>query len=341
MMTPDVSGAAKCARRAAEQFNDECIRVLVVGAATGTNDLATIQTHVLPVLTEHNGGKPMPIEILLVDRPGNDFNSLVAECSRVEAAIARSRAPGLVSISAKIGCAQERLARDSSIHMVLCLSVLHWRGETKAGVEETATGRLAAFFRHRAAELRSGGQIVACFDGSRPGTSHQFARVYNTLRLALHGADYDETDPARTMWRPATDAIQRAEVKQALVGVDLVEVNLTIADVPCPLLLDWSKTKDSSLFGSRVADAALAFARPLLESSIVGAGAAHGFVRDGGDEEGADGCRSKALFWETLWNRVSCIAKGAPRSSHTGGDVVFLRVAKVGTAPASLPRYAK
>lgn len=172
LASPMLKTAATAAARAALAFGSEAIRILVIGAATGSNDVAAINMHVVPAMRE--AAPALPVSAVFTDVPSNDWNVLVLELAKLE---------GVSVSSASIGFLDAKIVLDQSIHLVLCFSALHWQSKLpwgtdtselneaisylalpprpKAQIVASADAQLARFFKHRMAELVPGGQVRA------------------------------------------------------------------------------------------------------------------------------------------------------------------------------------
>jgi len=329
LASPALRKAAAAAVAKAVRHGDPCVSILVIGAATGVNDLAAIEADVLPEI--RGSTKDLPVHILFTDLPSNEYNTLLANMSKFEVA------HGNVWLTAKVGYSAQPIAPPESVHLVLCFSTLHWVQELPWGTDQSALDgaisyvqlpptpkealraaadtELTGFFASRFAELRAGAQIVAVFDGETDLCTHQFAQTYHLLRRGLDELVSEGLLPADIIQRYfiPTASFSEARVRAVVesIGGEIIDANFL--DIPCPYQLEWQASNDAVTHGVQVATAVVGCMKKQLEVSMVACGKSE-------SEAGS--------LIEELLARLSKIAEGAPKEFHTGGITAFVHLAK-------------
>ena len=116
LAAPMLRSAAESAGKAAVANGDPCIGLLIVGPATGANDIAAIKKDVLPALKMY--APALPIRALFADLESNEWDRLLPEMNKL-------LEDGVTS-SATIGLAKDVVTAPASIHLAISFSTLHW-----------------------------------------------------------------------------------------------------------------------------------------------------------------------------------------------------------------------
>jgi salicylate 1-O-methyltransferase len=142
------------------------------GSAEGRNSLAPVGTAVRVLRRRHRA----PINVVHVDRPSNDFASLFG-LLRTDPQSYLAAAEGVFAYAAGASF-YDRVFPAEQVCLAWCSIALHWLGALPVGVQghvwpshltgaerepfaRQADADWRAFLRHRAAELRPGGRLVA------------------------------------------------------------------------------------------------------------------------------------------------------------------------------------
>lgn len=328
LASPMLSGAARAAAKAALQNSDRAIVMLVVGPATGVNDVAAIKKYVLPEF--HAVAPSLPIRALFADLASNEWLPLMNEMSTLEG----------IECSATIGLAQKPIvAVPKSVHFVMCMSALHWITDLpwasdqselggavsyvtlppkpKADLRGAANAQLHSFFRERLKELAPDGQMVLTFDGETSVKTHQFALTYHLLEAGLKEMIADGKFPADLLTKYFIPTVPFG--KEHLDGILAKEasgevVESSFLDIPCPYVLAYNQDKDSTKCGCEVGNAIIACVKKQVKEALATCG--------------VDENKHEALIAE-LQGRCAKIGAGSPEKYNTSGITAFLQVRKV------------
>jgi len=317
--------AATAAAEAAVQNGDSYVGLLVVGPATGVNDIASIKKDVLPAMRLVTA---LPIRLLFADLPSNDSRMLLAEAATLEDG-------ENIWATAKVGFAAKRITESESLHFVMSLSTLHWMQQLPWGTDQAQLGgaisyvtlppspmaelraladeELQGFFSSRMAELRPGGQMVATFDGETSDVSHQFSRTYFLAEKALKAMIEEELLPHDFMLHYFIPTVSYSEERcnAMLTECGLNAIEKTFLDIPCPYLLAWQANHDSVKHADEVANAFLACFKQQLLDAMAACKVPEG----------------ESLL-QQLRSRMSKFVAEAPAQFHTGGITAFVHTAK-------------
>uniref|UniRef100_A0A0G4HV30 Methyltransferase domain-containing protein n=1 Tax=Chromera velia CCMP2878 TaxID=1169474 RepID=A0A0G4HV30_9ALVE len=175
---------------------DDPIRLLVIGCATGRNDCLTLKRFILPVIRRRF--PESEIEIVFADVPETEW----AQVKKNSQAILETAFPSLF-VSLVPGTFTSQLVSSSSVHLVICLSCIHWIEKVPEGLSpltvsyegacdeerrlfrDASRDALQNFFRHRVKELKKGGTLVVSMDGEGDGMRAQVSGGVLCLDAAI------------------------------------------------------------------------------------------------------------------------------------------------------------
>jgi len=265
------------------------------------------------------------------DVPSNDFRILLAEAAKLDDG-------ENIWASAKAGFAAKRITDTESVHFVMSFSTLHWMQQLPWGTDQATLGgaisyvtlqpspmaklraladeELQGFFSSRMAELRTGGQVVATFDGETSDVSHQFSRTYFLAEKALKSMIEEELLPQDFLMNYFIPTVSYSEERcnAVLAECGLNTIENTFLDIPCPYLLAWQANHDKAKHGEEVAKAFIAcFKQQLLDAMAAC--------------KVPEVAKGESLLQQLL-SRMSKFAAEAPAQFHTGGVTAFVRIAK-------------
>ncbi|WP_372570907.1 hypothetical protein [Ruegeria jejuensis] len=156
------------------------LRLVDYGCGPGMSAIETVR----PAIAAYRARHPdAPIVVCHADQAGNDWNALFGLVAGPGGYLA-GNAP--LRVEAAVGSFYERLAAENSVSLGTCFFASHWlshavrldapgtvlfdhlQGAARAQLTEVAQRDWCTFLRHRAAELRQGGYLLASMMGSVP-----------------------------------------------------------------------------------------------------------------------------------------------------------------------------
>jgi len=323
-------GAATAAAKAAVKHGDGAVRILVSGAATGANDAAAIKKDMVPAI---RAVTKLPIQVVFSDLPSNNYNTLADEAMKLEDPAAE------VWCSCKIGYGAQRIV-GADFHLVITMSTLHWlvgggsypkdlttgkeisyvtlKPEAQETFRASADAELLKFFSARMAELRSGGQVVAVFDGETSERPHQFSDTYYLIEKSMKSMIADGLLPEKVLenFFVYTCSYSEERCKAVLDKCGGNLVGTKFLDIPCPYHLAWKEDKDAAKHGDGLAKATMAFSKQNIIET---------FGKCGVAEDKIEG------LLKQLYDREAKFAGEEPDKYNTSGITAFIQIEKADT----------
>ncbi len=252
--------------------SDTCFCVLLVGCATGLNDLILVKRVVIPQVVER-WGRDLPVQIICADVVENEWQQLFKNTNDV------FEKQTNIFVSAVGQSFTEQCVRTGSVHLVLSFSCLHWFNEVpksvvaskgvcfvvldesdvaKRDIRKLCDEMLKQFLAARFKELAPGGQLIATFDAETDSIPlHNFGGsticVQDAIRVLLDQGQLSQTSLQGYFVKTASRT--EAEIRSALETVDFETQELAFANAACPYLDEYLRSRDEEKFGREIANA--------------------------------------------------------------------------------------